>query len=64
MTYQRKQLWRGAPQPVTPEDNRFMQNILSGVRRIREQATNRKAAPDKNRGITENGKVHTRTIRQ
>lgn len=39
MTRRQQQPWRGAPQPVTPVDSLFMQNLLAGVRRVREQAT-------------------------
>ncbi len=45
MTRHQHYIWQGAPQPVTPADTQFMKNLLAGVRRIREQATNRLAAP-------------------
>lgn len=59
MNHNRKQPWRGAPQPVTPADNQFMQNLLAGVRRIREQATNRIAPPNPDGGL-KNGTTRDR----
>ncbi len=55
MNHSRKQPWRGAPQPVNPSDEKFMQNLLAGVRRIREQATNRIAQNPKPDGGLKDG---------
>lgn len=37
--------WRGSRQQPTQKDNSYMQNLLEGIRRVRQEATATKPIP-------------------
>lgn len=48
MTYTPKRnIWKGSPSPPSPADCEWLQGLLSGVRKLREQATQPRPSPAK-----------------